>query len=127
MSFLLDTHVILWFLNGDRNLSEKAMRIILNPEYTKYVSIASVWEVAIKIGLKKLCFPENTQGFLQAINKNGFELCPISPNYVLELEKLPLHHRDPFDRILIATAKYEGMPIITVDANIRLYPVESIW
>jgi PIN domain nuclease of toxin-antitoxin system len=127
MRFLLDTHIILWFLNGDRNLSEKVMRIILNPEYTKYVSIASVWEVAIKIGLKKLYFPESTQGFLQAINKNGFELCPISPSYVLELEKLPLHHRDPFDRMIIATAKYEKMCIITVDANIGLYPVESIW
>jgi PIN domain nuclease of toxin-antitoxin system len=79
------------------------------------------------IGLGKLCFTENTQGFLQAINKNGFELCLISPNYVLELEKLPLHHRDPFDRMIIATAKYEKMPIITADANIRLYPVESIW
>jgi PIN domain nuclease of toxin-antitoxin system len=103
------------------------MRIILNPEYTKYVSIASVWEAAIKIGLKKLYFPGNTQGFLQAVNKNGFELCPISPNYVLELEKLPLHHQVPFYRILIVTAKHEKMSIVTVDANIRLYPVESIW
>jgi PIN domain nuclease of toxin-antitoxin system len=127
MRFLLDTHIILWFLNGDKNLSAKAMQIILNPEYTKYVSIASVWEVAIKIGLKKLYFPGNTQGLLQAINDNGFELCPILPNYILELEKLPLHHRDPFDRILIATAKHEKMGIITVDSNIQLYPVENIW
>jgi PIN domain nuclease of toxin-antitoxin system len=66
-------------------------------------------------------------GFLQAINGNGFELCPIIPNYILELEKLPLHHRDPFDRILIATAKYDQMSIITVDSNIQLYPVENIW
>jgi PIN domain nuclease of toxin-antitoxin system len=127
MRFLLDTHAILWFLNGDKNLSVKALQIILTPEYTKYVSIASVWEVAIKIGLRKLMFPGNTEGFIQAVNENGFELCPISPNYILELEKLPLHHRDPFDRMIIATAKHEKMGILTVDSNIQLYPVESIW
>jgi PIN domain nuclease of toxin-antitoxin system len=127
MDYLLDTHTVIWFFNGDDKLSENAKQLILKPEDRMFISIASVWEVAIKISLKKLAFPGNTKGFLDLIDDNGFELLPLDRKYILELEKLDFFHRDPFDRILVATAISEKMCIITTDTNIRLYPVNCSW
>ena len=128
MHYLLDTHSVLWFLNGDRKLlSNSAKDIIENHQHTKSVSMASVWEVGIKISIGKLVFPENTSGFVQQIQKNGFELLPINANYIIAIEQLPLIHRDPFDRLLIATALTEQMTLITTDRNIAQYDVPHIW
>jgi PIN domain nuclease of toxin-antitoxin system len=127
MRLLLDTHTAIWFFNDDDRLSKKATQAILSPSNLKYVSIASVWEVSIKLSLKKLDFDGKTQGFLDLINENDFELLPIEETYILGLEKLEFIHRDPFDRLLIASSISENMPIITADTNIRLYPVDYIW
>jgi len=128
MYYLLDTHTILWFLNGDNtSLSDTAKNIIQDQQHTKFVSMASVWEAGIKINLGKLVFPQKTSGFINQIKKNGFKLLPISENHVITLEQLPLIHRDPFDRLLIATAIFEQIGLISCDTNIKLYSVNSIW
>jgi PIN domain nuclease of toxin-antitoxin system len=128
MNYLLDTHTVLWFLNGDKMLlSKNARETIENQRHTKFVSMASVWEAGIKIGIGKLEFPENTRGFVQQIQKNGFELLPIITDYIFAMEQLPLIHRDPFDRLLVATAIFEKMTIITTDKNIARYHAPNIW
>jgi len=128
MYYLLDTHTVLWFLNGDNaSLSETAKNIIQDQQHTKFVSMASVWEAGIKISIGKLVFPQKTSGFINQIKKNGFELLPISENHIITLEQLPLMHRDPFDRLLIATAIFEQMSIVSCDASIKQYPITMIW
>ena len=115
-------------LYGDKTLlSDAAKDIIQDQQHTKFVSMASVWEVGIKINLGKLIFPQKTSGFINQIKKNGFELLQISENHVITLEQLPLIHRDPFDRLLIATAIFEQIGLITCDANIKQYSVNSVW
>jgi PIN domain nuclease of toxin-antitoxin system len=127
MNLLLDTHTLIWFFNGDILLSEKAKQLIIEAQHRKFVSIVSVWEIAIKISLNKLIFAGKTKGFLDLISNNGFELLSVDKNYILELEKLPFIHRDPFDRLLVATAISEKMHIVTTDSNIQKYSVNYIW
>ena len=127
MHYLLDTHSVLWVLDGDKRLSGIARDIIEDRQQAKFVSMASVWEVGIKISIGKLVFPENTIGFVQQIQKHGLVLLPISTRYIYEIEKLPHIHRDPFDRLLIATAIAENMTLITRDMNISQYDVPHIW
>jgi PIN domain nuclease of toxin-antitoxin system len=128
MNYLLDTHAILWFFNGDQErLPNSAKGIITDQQCTKFVSIASIWEVGIKISIGKLSFPQNTNGFVQQIQQNGFELLPINTDHIVAMETLPLIHRDPFDRLLVAAAISEQMTIITKDDNIVRYNVSHIW
>jgi PIN domain nuclease of toxin-antitoxin system len=127
MNLLLDTHTLIWFFNGDSLLSEKAKQMIIELRNQKFVSMASIWEVAIKISLGKLNFDGKTQGFLDLIESCGFRLLKIEKEHILELEKLPFIHRDPFDRLLIATAISEKMNIVTTDTNIKKYPVSYFW
>jgi PIN domain nuclease of toxin-antitoxin system len=107
MNVLLDTHTLIWFFNGDSLLSERAQQVIIDPKNQKFVSIVSVWEVAIKISLNKLGFDGKSEGFLHLIDDNGFQLLTVNREHILELEELPFIHRDPFDRLLIATAVSE--------------------
>ena len=125
--YLLDTHVVIWFFNGDNALSETAKQIILNPSNMKYLSIASVWELAIKIGLGKLEFKGKAEGFVRLAETSEITILPIKPAHLSALETLPRLHRDPFDRLLIATALAEHMTFITVDENIAQYNVPQIW
>ncbi|MCL2211049.1 MAG: type II toxin-antitoxin system VapC family toxin [Treponema sp.] len=127
MDYLLDTHTVLWFFNGDQeSLSDIIKSAIEERQNIKYVSMTSVLEVGIKINIGKLIFPQNTNGFINQIKKNGFILLPISENHIMSLEQLPLIHRDPFDRLLIATALSEQLTLITVDENIAQYNVPQI-
>ena len=126
MHYLLDTHSVLWVLNGDKRLSDIAKDIIEDQQHTKFVSMASVWEVGIKISIGKLAFPENTIGFVKEVQKHGFVLLPINTSYIYAIETLPFIHRDPFDRLLIASAISEDMTLITTDRNIALYDVPQI-
>jgi PIN domain nuclease of toxin-antitoxin system len=125
-NILIDTHVALWFLNGDSSLSDKAKGVILDARNNKYVSLASVWEVAIKISINKLSFDGGTEGFVELLKDNGFELLPIKTEHLSVVETLEFFHRDPFDRLLVAACIAEDMPIVTVDKNIELYPIESL-
>jgi PIN domain nuclease of toxin-antitoxin system len=127
MRLLLDTHAVLWFLDDVKKLSDTALRAIIDPANEKYVSIATAWELAIKISLQKLSFNGGTANFFKVVEENGFIMTAVRREHVEAVETLSFHHRDPFDRILIATAASADMAIVTADANIRAYGVNCIW
>ena len=124
---LLDTHTFIWFIDGDKQLSQTARTSIEGDNVANYVSIGSLWEISIKISLKKLelkvPFDQINKQFLE----NGFELLPVTFADTLTVSTLPFHHRDPFDRIIIAQALNSGINIITKDENFSLYGVNVIW
>jgi PIN domain nuclease of toxin-antitoxin system len=123
MRYLIDTHIFLWWLNGDKKISDSLQRILENPQIQIYVSVATLWEISIKHALGKL--PLKTT-LSEMISVSGFELLSITGVHVLELEKLPLLHNDPFDRMLIAQTKAEHFIFITVDAKIRRYDIRIL-
>ncbi len=127
MKCLLDTHTALWSLGNKAKLSENAVRVILDQANDVYVSIASAWELAIKISLGKLTFEGGMERFFNMIGECGFERLPVKEEHVKQLENLPYHHRDPFDRILITSAMAEGMCLITADTNMHRYDVACLW
>jgi PIN domain nuclease of toxin-antitoxin system len=127
MDYLLDTHTFLWFLNGSEELSDKAKSAIENIKNTKFISIASFWEIAIKtsLGKIKLDIPFQELKFL-AIN-NGFEILPLTFEHTNQLVNLHFHHKDPFDRLIIAQAITDKLTIIGKDKNFAPYSVKIIW
>ena len=125
--YLLDTHTAIWFFNGDEALSETAKQTILDASNNKYLSMTSAWELAIKIGIGKLDFAGRAAGFMRLVENNGFTLIPITTSHLTTYESLPFIHRDPFDRLLVATAITEQMTIITADENIARYDVPKVW
>ncbi|GBU20342.1 hypothetical protein R80B4_00218 [Fibrobacteres bacterium R8-0-B4] len=126
-NYLLDTHTAIWFLKGESALSQTARQIIVDPSNRRSISIVSVWELAIKIGIGKMKFPGNSAGFISFAEASGFFIIPIKEDYPTIIESLPQIHRDPFDRMIIATAIAEKMTIITVDKDITRYDVPHIW
>lgn len=127
MYLLLDTHTFIWFFNGDLQLSAKAKILIEDTKNRKFVSIASIWEIAIKIGLKKLEFDGGTKEVAELIEQNSFEILPVSIDHAIFYESLKLIHRDPYDRILVAQAMVENMTIVTKDENICKYKIKTKW
>jgi len=125
--YLLDTHAAIWFFDGSDTLSKTASKIIRDFSNPIYISIASVWELAIKIGMGKMEFDGKTLGFVHLAEKNEITILPIKPTHLTTLESLPLIHRDPFDRLLIATAIDEKMSFISADKNIAQYDIPLIW
>ncbi len=123
MKFLLDTHTLIWWLANDVTLSEKAKTVIANPDNLIFISAASVWEIAIKKQIGKLNIPDDLE--IQ-IEQNDFQPLPINISHAAYIEKLPLHHKDPFDRIIIAQAICEKMKIITRDQKFDSYQVDII-
>lgn len=129
MNLLLDTHTFLWFAWGDKQLSSPVRSLIENPEHSKYISMASIWEMAIKLNLGKLKLNRPFEDFLiERIDDNGFEILAIKRSHSLQLVEMPLHHRDPFDRLLIAQSLAETMPILSIDVILDSYEgVHRIW
>jgi PIN domain nuclease of toxin-antitoxin system len=127
MDILLDTHTLIWFLNGDKMLSSKAKNAIEDSSNYKIVSIASIWEIAIKISLNKLQFSKGFNYLLQLIDDNGFDILPITFEHVLELSSLEFIHRDPFDRLLVSQCITGKIAIVTKDENIKRYKIKAIW
>ncbi|GHV88966.1 twitching motility protein PilT [Spirochaetia bacterium] len=125
--YLLDTHAAIWFFNGDDRLSKTAKEVILDTFNQIHLSIASVWEVAIKTSLGKLSFGGGASGFIRLAEDNGFTLLPIEAVHIIALENLPYHHRDPFDRILIAASLSERMSFISSDRNMVKYGISLTW
>lgn len=127
-SLLLDTHAALWFLWDDPQLSEQAKAIMEDADNRKLVSIASCWEIAIKVGLGKLDLGEPSRSFLpREIARNNFELLPISLDHATMVEGLVAHHRDPFDRLLIAQAMTEGFSLVSIDGVFDQYGIHRVW
>ena len=127
MKYLLDTHVVLWFAENSIKLSDKAYRAILSRGAYSYVSVASAWEVAIKLSIGKLDLEGGLSEFFRMIDDNGFGMLPIDREYLLAMTTLPELHKDPFNRIIIATAMVENLTLITIDENIRKYNLSMLW
>jgi len=128
MEYLLDTHTFLWFINGDAQLSKKAREAILDPDAIKYISIASFWEIAIKLNLGKLSLDIPYIDLRHHVAGNGFNILPITFTHTAELTSLDLHHRDPFDRIIIAQALSERQILVSKDANFEKYSqLKMLW
>ena len=127
MEYLLDTHAFLWFIDGSLELSPKAKKIIQNPENTIYLSIASFWEIGIKLNIGKLFIDLSFSELKKEADNNDFHNLPIQFEDILLLTTLELYHKDPFDRILIAQAIQKNMKMITRDSNFDAYPVQIIW
>jgi len=125
--YLIDTHTAMWFFNGDAKLSKTANEIIYDFSNPIYMSIASAWEVAIKLSIGKLDIVNSTADFLRDAEINKIIILPIDSAALTVLETMPMIHRDPFDRLLIATALAEQMTLITDDENIAKYEVSQIW
>lgn len=126
MKILLDTHVLLWFLNGDKKLSKHQKEIIESSKNLKFISIASLWEISIKLSLNKLKLPLDLKSFIQLIDQNGFLILPIELEHIIEISNLEFIHRDPFDRILIAQSVVEKLTLLTNDEDIVKYGVKTI-
>ena len=128
MKLLLDTHALLWFLDNDLRLSASARPLIEDANNRKFVSMATCWEIAIKVGLKKLDLGEPASTFLpRELLANNFDLLPIDLRHATFVETLPLHHRDPFDRLLIAQAILETLPIVSKDTILDSYDISRRW
>ena len=127
MNLLLDTHALIWFLTGNENLSNKAREAIEKEANQNFISIASIWEITIKLSLGKIELKNGFNQFLKLIDENGFEVLPISFSHLLILSEFEFIHRDPFDRLIIAQAISEEMHIITKDKHIRSYNCKPLW
>lgn len=128
MKLLLDTHAFLWFVLDDPQLSPVALSLISDLNNSVLMSPASYWEIAIKVSLGKYEIPGSFQVWIeQQLSKNSFEILPIQVAHAAKVTTIPFHHRDPFDRLLIAQAMTEEIPIISVDGKFDQYAVERKW
>jgi PIN domain nuclease of toxin-antitoxin system len=128
VTLLLDVHAFLWFCQGDSKLSTAAKALIEAPGNRKLLSLASCWEIAIKAGMGKLALGEPSATYIAAaLKRTGFELLPITLAHATAVEALPPHHRDPFDRLLVAQAQIEALPIVSVDVALDSYGVRRLW
>ncbi len=128
MMLLLDSHTLLWFLRNDSKLTPTAKTLIEDAANEKLVSIASCWEISIKAGLGKLGLTEPSKVLLKReLSRNNLRMLPITLEHATAVESLPLHHRDPFDRLLIAQAMCENIPIVSADSMFDPYPVSRLW
>lgn len=128
MKILLDTHTFLWFANGDISLSAKARQLIEDEKNDIFLSIASAWEMAIKYNLDKLHLPQSVEEFVaNQLAINDFHLLDISLSHIAQIARLPRHHNDPFDRMLIVQALVEDFSIISVDDKLDNYDISRLW
>ncbi len=128
MKCLLDAHAFLWAVTRNKRLSPAAEEVFTNTGRELLLSAASVWEILTKVQIGKLLLPLPAGSYLRRLlAANDIQVLPVSFEHVLRLEQLPLHHRDPFDRILVAQALEEKLPIVSCDPLLKKYPVKVIW
>ena len=126
MKVLIDTHVLLWGLQDEEKLSRRVRTLL--PAADVWISVASLWEIIAKVQVGKLALPSPVGDYLAAkLMANGVSVLSLSFDHVRRLEQLPLHHRDPFDRILIAQSLNESIPLVSADPQFEKYAVEIIW
>ena len=119
---LLDTHLLLWAAGDPDRLSAAARALIGAPENEVWFSAASVWEVAIKSGLGRADFQVNPRLLRRGLLDNGYHELPVGSEHAVAMDSLPPLHKDPFDRLLVAQARVEGIPLLTADAAVAQYP-----
>lgn len=127
MRFLIDTHTFLWFIDGSSQLSSNAKNL-LESDNDIWISIVSLWEIAIKVNIAKLTLPNSYEEFIsEQLALNDIEILPIRMSHLATYTTLPLHHRDPYDRLLIAQAISEKVSIIGADVAFDSYSITRIW
>lgn len=125
---LLDTHSLLWFLIGSPKLSPLARSLIDDSSVQPFLSVASLWEIAIKVSLGKLVLaPPLEELISHQFAQNGIALLEIQPKHLVVVSQLPYHHRDPFDRLMISQAIVEQLPIVSCDTLFEAYPITRLW
>mgnify|MGYP006272454023 CR=1 FL=1 len=128
MKLLLDTHAFLWFIGGSERLSSHARKLIADEDNDRYLSVASLWEMAIKVSIGKLDVPlPFTRLVRQHVTGNAIDVLHVEPEHLDEQRRMPFHHRDPFDRLIIAQAITEEMIVIGLDDAFEAYPVRLVW
>lgn len=127
MRLLLDTHAFLWFVTGDGRLSPRARRALADEDNELLLSAASVWEMAIKARLGRLTLPGTVEEYVAEKVAGGLAILPIELTHAAAVESLPFHHRDPFDRLIVAQALAENLPIVSADPAFRHYGVKVVW
>lgn len=129
MRVLIDTQIFLWVINNEAHrLSAVAHQTVFDPENELMLSMASVWEIAIKCGTGKLRLPKPLEGFLfDQLVANKVALLPIRFAHAVKVESLPMHHKDPFDRLIAAQAMTEELPVVSSDGALDAYNVRRIW
>jgi PIN domain nuclease of toxin-antitoxin system len=128
MTYLLDTHTFLWYIMDQAQMTGKILSIVNDRQNQIYVSHASLWEIAIKVSIGKLHLPKPFEQFVyDQIIQNNFRTLSIEPRHINVVVQLPLHHRDPFDRLLVAQASTENMQFISRDPIFDDYAVQRLW
>ncbi len=128
MRLLLDTHTMYWYIEGDPKLSTTARILIQDALNEVLISPASYWEIAIKISIGKWQLNRTYEEFIDiGLNQYGFHVLPILPTHTARLIGLPFHHKDPFDRLLVAQAMVEGIPIVSYDTVLDAYGITRLW
>ena len=123
MKILLDTHVLVWALSSPERIKPKVQDLLVDTDNIVFVSIASLWELQIKKSLNKISLPDD---FISQLQENGFELLDINYKHIAKLDELPLIHRDPFDRMLVAQTIHENLSLVTNDLEIMKYNIKII-
>jgi PIN domain nuclease of toxin-antitoxin system len=127
MDYILDTHVLLWSMSESGKLSQLSREILVDKKSRRFISVSSIWEIAIKNRIGKLHLPNGLNGIFSAVEQRGYGIIDIDRPSIEIYNTLPLLQRDPFDGIIIATALVENMTIITADENIQKYDVKWVW
>jgi len=126
MKILIDTHVLLWGIQDEARVSSRVRALL--PAADVWISVASLWEIITKVQIGKLVLPAPVGDYLaQKLKMNGVSVLPLTFDHVRRLEEIPLHHRDPFDRILIAQSLEEKLPLVSADPHFEKYPIQLIW
>jgi len=127
MAYLLDTHTLIWYVESHPALSPKARKLLEDPAIPIHVSLVSFWEITMKIGTGKLILKRPIEVIEQEVREQGVLTVPLKFSHVLPIQTLPFHHRDPFDRLLIAQAMTENLTLISRDPKFSPYPINALW
>lgn len=128
MNLLLDTHAFLWFIDGNAKLSRRARELIEDPGNAKLVSVASLWEVGLKMSLGRLDLAQPFEELIpRQMELNGFGLLPVRISHIAKVVSLPFHHRDPFDRMIVAQCAAEGLSVVSLDSVFDKYSLRRLW
>ena len=127
MKYILDTHTFIWWNDDPQLLSEKVVALCEDPSNKLFVSLASVWEMQIKLQLKKLKLSASLESIIEQQQANNIELLTLTTQHILNLSTLPMHHKDPFDRLIISQANMDNSILLIADKKFELYDVKVDW